>query len=543
MLAAQCAGLNNPSPAPGCFLYNTSKKSTNVTKQWDSSPLPPCLQNCKNWITNNVSSSAGRSGALVKFLVELSKSLAAAAADEADSPRRPSLKRKRLHILYILSDALHHAEANGGGGLATACDVTMPALVASAAAFDKCPKHVAKLQTLVDIWQEKQHFPPATISKLRDAIASRGSNIATNGDAALTSTSESSLPKIAKDIPYTIPASHGDAATPWYDLPAATWLPHLTPNSTEPMLPDFIRPLQLAAGPADEKLAAAVQTLLSTADRLYSASRNAAEGPDEDVGQLGERIVVDEITGDVVSGDTYYGWSRQFCEQMKARRRKAADGKGSRQSRSMSRSVSRSRSRSRRRSSRSTSYSPSRKRRRYSESRSRSRGRGRSPSPRRGKSYSPSRSPTPERRPKRQRSYSRSRSPPASFQRQQPPQHNAPMPGSFNQAGGYGAAHPPPPPPPPAGYQGQWPPPPPPHPGGGVPPPYWTPDPAIMSQMMAAWSAGGGGFPPVPPPPPPMQGYGQSQGGQYQGQQRNYDGGGHRGRGRGGYDRGGYKGR
>ncbi len=245
-------------------------------------------------------------------------------ADEA-SPR-PSLKRKRLHILYILSDALHHADATNGS-LATAGDATMPALVASAAAFENCPKHMRKLQALVDIWQDKEHFPPATIAKLRDAIASKGSNVATNGEAATTTATESSVPKIAKDVPFTIPAMHGDATTPWFDLPAATWLPHLTPSSTDPMPPEFIKPLHLAAGPADDKLAAAVKRLLSTADRLYSSSHNAADGPDEDIGELGERIVIDEITGDVISGETYYGWSLRFCEQMKTRRRNSADGK------------------------------------------------------------------------------------------------------------------------------------------------------------------------------------------------------------------------
>jgi len=73
-------------------------------------------------------------------------------ADEA-SPR-PSLKRKRLHILYILSDALHHADATNVS-LATAGDATMPALVASAAAFENCPKHMRKLQALVDEYESE----------------------------------------------------------------------------------------------------------------------------------------------------------------------------------------------------------------------------------------------------------------------------------------------------------------------------------------------------------------------------------------------------
>lgn len=363
------------------------------------------------------------------------------------------------------------------------------------------------------MWQERKHFTPDVVAKIEQALAGQQPTIE-------TSIQSIGIPKITKDAPYTLPQYHGDPSTPWYDLPVSTWLPHLTPNSTKPMLPDLIKPIQLAAGPADKTLISAVQALLSKADRLYSKDPNANSTLD-DVNELGERVTIDEITGEVIDGLTYYGWSHQFCERMKRRARGESR-------RSRSRSISRSRSRSR-------SYSPSRKRRR---SRSRSRSATHTPDSR-SSSRGRSRSSTPDRHRKRPRSYSRSRSP-SQPRFGDPGRYPAPPPPPPPPAiGGFPGVFPPPPPPPPPGsFQGQWPPPPPPPPPGAlppnnrVPPGAWKPDPSMMSQWVASsWDAGSEWMP-HPPPPPPLHGRSQP----------NYDGSGRAsggGRGRGwGYDRG-----
>ncbi|GKT84590.1 RNA polymerase II-binding domain protein [Colletotrichum tofieldiae] len=116
------------------------------------------------------------------------------------------------------------------------------------------------------------------------------------------------------------------------------------------MNPDMIKPLQLAPGPADKALANAVKDLLVDVERLYSKTappQTADSQQHMDVSEMGERIVLDEVTGEIVHGETYYGWSRRFCEKMKQRRKKAKGGNdGPGRGRSDSRSRSRSRSRS-----------------------------------------------------------------------------------------------------------------------------------------------------------------------------------------------------
>ncbi|KAJ4233163.1 hypothetical protein NW759_001944 [Fusarium solani] len=285
----------------------------------------PNVQKCKAWIVDNVAPSPARIAALAKYLGILSKSL-------QDDASRPSLKRKRLHLLYVLNDVFYHViKRKGDGKFATLWDGVLPGLVASAAAFDNCPKHKAKLENLIRLWEEKKYFGADIVSKLRDALASGVASQPTE-----TPQISNAPIKLAKDAPYTLPSLHGDPSTPWYDLPATTWLPHLTPNSTKPMIPDLIRPIQLAPGPADKVLVDAVQGLLGEVERMFSREQKLNDEPGVDLNELGERVLLDEITGEIIGGETYYGWSRQFCEKMKERRRKGSRGGNRGRSRSRS---------------------------------------------------------------------------------------------------------------------------------------------------------------------------------------------------------------
>ncbi|KAK7402739.1 hypothetical protein QQX98_011496 [Neonectria punicea] len=477
----------------------------------------PNVQKCKAWIVDNITSSAARTAALVKYLTALSKNL-------QDDGERPSAKRRRLHLLYLVNDALHHVVTrNGDTKFATVWDAGLPSLVANAAAFENCPKHKKKLENLIDLWEEKRYFSSALVSSLRDALE----NGVASQNTIAPQPSTTSL-KLARETPYVVPSLHGDPTTPWYDLPAASWLPHLTPNSTKPMLPDLIRPLQLSPGPADKALATAVKSLLSDVERMFSKEQKMDDDPHVDVSELGERVVLDEITGEVVDGETYYGWSRQFCKKMTERRRKSA--KGTSRGRSHSRSSSYSRGRSR------SSSPPVFKRRRLSkDSRGRSASRSRTPSRSRDGSRSRStgrrRDHSDHRRPYN-RSPSRSHSPPygRDATNRPPPQPPYAPPPSFPPPP-FHPIPPPPgdfpvPPPPPAGYQGPWPSPLPGAPQMGGPPGAMFPNPGMPSQIQMM-----GGWPPHLPPPPSMH------------HQNNYfdngrGRGGFRGRGRGGYDRG-----
>ncbi|KAI1342217.1 hypothetical protein F5Y15DRAFT_334775 [Xylariaceae sp. FL0016] len=497
---------------------------------------PPNVQKCRQWILANLAPSPTRVAALLKYLTALANSFDDALAATRQA-REPSTKRKRLHVLYILNDALHHALIRHRDlSFAAKLEPGIPDLVRGAAAFPNSPKHTKKIQQLLSIWTEAEYFAPDFMSNLQTIVLEaphQDTSSITNGSA---NEAASAASKLSKDAPFIMPSMHGDASSLWYDLPAANWLPVIEPNSSRPMNPDMIRPLQFAAGPADKELIAAVQNLLADVDRIYAKRQDLSENPLEDIDQLGQRVVLDEINGDVIGGDTYYGWSRTFCNKMKQRRKPKDGARSERPARSMSRSQSRDSSYG--------SPQPAFKRRRMSSSRSPGRSRSRSRSRdydrhhgysrERGRqgSYDSSRS----RSPSRDRGRRFSRSPPRGhpkpqFQQQQTsfqPQHPPPAPPDFAQFLV--------PPPPPPNYQGQWPPPPPPPPPGGVPPAWFPGMPAIppMPAMTGAAGMNSGGW--SAPIPPPQSHPHRQDGGGFQNGRGSRDN--HRGGYRGGWNRG-----
>lgn len=289
-------------------------------------------------------------------------------------------------------------------------------------------------------------------------------------------------------------------------------MPHIVPNSTRPIKPDMIKPLQFVAGPADPALVTAVQSLLDDVKNMFNGEVDLDERRHSDIDELGQPILLDEITGDVIEGEGYYGWSRSFCEKMK-RRRKGLDQPiedRDRDDRSRSSTpVRRKRRYSDSNDSDSGSYRASHRRREYSSSRSQSPVGRRSMKQGIERSHSPSRS----------RTYSRSRSPDGprqaggrSFQPSSDRHEGFPPNISHEfipQAlfpGGFNPAFPPfPPPPPNALYTGQgqqqygaWPVPPPPPFSNGQ----WTPPPPPPPHRGPGNFQQQGGFPPPPPPPP-----------------------------------------
>ncbi|PGH11909.1 hypothetical protein AJ79_04601 [Helicocarpus griseus UAMH5409] len=515
---------------------------------------PGNIQTCKSWLLKNVIHSSARIGSLGKYLVTLSGSFepgdkqpatGQAAGQSAAEPSKISSKRKRLHILYLLNDLLHHTKyheqtTSAFSNLSGSLQPVLVELISLAASYsrEKNPKHHKRLGDLLDLWSTNNYYSSDYINKLREAAENSSSPDALNSkDAPKDSTSEPPNKLVSRDAPYVMPATHGDPSAPYHELPAGNLMPHIIPNSTTPIRPQAVKPLQFLAGPADDSLVTAVKNFFKDVDHIYNSNEDALdEGRVVELDELGQVIMRDEVTGEIVDGETYYGWSRSFCEKMKKRR----DGKLG------SRSPSRSRSRSR-------SYS-ARKRRRYSDSissddRGRSRSRDSSISRRRSRSrsysdsISRSRSRTAPKPLVRARSGSRSRSyspHPSSAARFPPAQQNSPfplqgvvppipppppMPYPFNGSQQFSPPPPPPipgpggmfippPPPKPPGYHGPWPPPPPPpsqHPGAA--PPFPPPPPMNMGMNMNLSGFNNVPFPPqggVPPqfsshshPPPP----------------------------------------
>ncbi|POS73124.1 hypothetical protein DHEL01_v208485 [Diaporthe helianthi] len=515
---------------------------------------PTNVQKCKQWILQHLVPSPARAVAFGKYLVALTASF-------PSGPQKapgPSLKRRRLHVLYVLNDVLFHVKfRTTNQDFFDRISPHVPALFKGAASFTNVPKHTKKLHNLLQLWENKSYFSTPLLESLRAAVEegpnsegseANGGHVANKAQAGLT----------AREAPFTLPSMHGDPSTPWYDLPAANWLPVIEPNSMRPMNPTMIKPLQLAGGPADKNLIDAVKKLLGDVDKVYAKDAHMDGDSAVDVSQMGEFIERDEL-GDIVGGETYYGWSRNFCEKMRTRRYKGGgmdlddEQRGRRGS-----------SRPSKTSALALAIAEQELEQRVTISQPCEKGEPQHTAPAKlfplYISFSVSiYTPRPEWQ--RQTEAPGGYGPPKGFvppnsQPYQPPPPppppgqylhpnfpaGAPPPPQPSRFNSWNAAVPPPPPPP--HYQGQWPPPPPTPPmpgnhGPQQPPQGWFPPVPIPGPSPPGqW---GGGWAPPPPPPFPVQGHPQQhqqpQLGGYQYGRGGNGGGGYRGRG-GGYGRG-----
>jgi hypothetical protein len=320
----------------------------------------PREQNYKRWILKNIipSTTNNTSTARVKSLGKYLGALSAVLTESKNidgTQRRASGKRKRLHLLYLINDVLFHLKfrlAHPDDSFADAVHDVLPG-VFTAAVTPRSKKQLAKLLQLLDIWEQKAFFPSAFISSLRSDV---------EGIASASGGGEEKAPPAVQGARKTnllLPPAHGDPSIPFYDLPAGNLLPHIKPNSTEPINPRNIKPVQFASITPSPSLTAAVEDFLVRVDALYKNS-TAPKDPDPVGGE---------------SEESYYGWSKPFCTKMREKRRRALEkekeelGRGRRRDYSNSRSRSRSRSRSYSRSlSRSRSASRSRRQKEEDES-------------------------------------------------------------------------------------------------------------------------------------------------------------------------------
>ena len=424
------------------------------------------------------------------------------------------MSRQRLHILYLIHDLFHHSRYHSQNtplevSVPQTLQPVLPDLIQLAASQDK-PKVAKRLADLLDIWRKEGYFTKAELANLQNSL----STSPTTSDSALQSDTKSA--NVVSDLPYNIPSTHGDPSLPFYDLPAANLLHLIVPNSSQSIRPTDVKALQLSAGPADESLVHALKDFLRDVDRMdNSFAKFEDEGISIEVDELGQ--IQHQNEAQDIAGDTYYGWSRTFCDKMKSRDKTHVSGGTSRRSHSPNSSRSPSRSRSRTRSrNRSHSHSRTqRKRRRYSESSSEI-----SRSPR-----SFNRSTSPEKESQDLRRYEGShedKSNPGQYTTQTP----HPQRPRFEPSNQFNMTAPPPVipfanppyqqvspgvttvfPPPPPNWTGRWPPPPPPpnFPGGhnnvGLPFP-----PSIANLPFPP------GLPPLPPGKPyhnEQNGYGQ----------------------------------
>ncbi|KAF4313900.1 hypothetical protein GTA08_BOTSDO01389 [Botryosphaeria dothidea] len=278
---------------------------------------PSNLQNCKEWLLKNIVTSNKRADALGKYLARLAQSFAESQAPRKPSKRSaPSSRRKTLHLLYLLNDLMHHVRVHDGP-LADLTKTLEPHIdrVFTTALSLQLPnksKFRQRLAKLTELYEDKtvysEGYRDRICRTLRDAsVPNAATAISTQYQPASTS----------KEAPYILPAFHGEPNDPWYDLPAGALMPHIRPNDPRPINPHNIKAVDLRHKTAEIGLTNAVKDLLNYSEGLY----NEDEGIVADIDMMGQPLVRDEVTGELNVTEGYYGWSVEFCERMKKRRK------------------------------------------------------------------------------------------------------------------------------------------------------------------------------------------------------------------------------
>ena len=119
------------------------------------------------------------------------------------------MRRKRLHILYLVNDILYHAKFRVND--ASICGKLQPILMnllGSAASFTNCPKHQRKIVELLALWEEKGYYSKDYTEKLREAVKN-ASELGTHlegSNGASAGVEPSSIVKNAKTAPFVIVA-------------------------------------------------------------------------------------------------------------------------------------------------------------------------------------------------------------------------------------------------------------------------------------------------------------------------------------------------
>ncbi|RMZ79809.1 hypothetical protein DV738_g3119, partial [Chaetothyriales sp. CBS 135597] len=221
---------------------------------------PSNIQKCKQWLLDNILPSSQRTSSFARYLTALAK------YGQVPHGQKPcSSQRQGLHILYLLNDLLHHAKYHTAKDrtihdLTRALQSSLLELVREASVSAK--GNVRKrLETLLAVWQDVGYFEVAIMEKARKVM---------NDPSTLLEPSEKAVTHsmTTREAPYIMPATHGDPSQPFYELPAGNLMLHIIPNKAIPMHAHSIRPLQFAAGPADESLVNAVRDFLKDVETI-----------------------------------------------------------------------------------------------------------------------------------------------------------------------------------------------------------------------------------------------------------------------------------
>ena len=270
-----------------------------------------------------IGASAARVGALAKYLLALS---APSVHADGSNPHDSNLRPRQLPVPYLINDWLHHIKYHlQDQGILSIVIASLypflgPLLFQGALFRGKGTQYEARVEELVELWERHAYFSKEELNEVRQrATATHKAKISGSHPEPPDNRLEGKFQPKQTGLAYQLPAFHGDHSVPYYDLPAATLMPHIIPNVVMPLNPSHVKPIECAPGPPDERLAKALEHFMTEVDTIYGM-QFVDESTKIDYDEFGQ---ISYGPGHDEEEEGYYGWSRPFCEKMHRKRRNA----------------------------------------------------------------------------------------------------------------------------------------------------------------------------------------------------------------------------
>jgi hypothetical protein len=231
----------------------------------------------------------------------------------AEDPKEPPMdkeerrvvgknRRKRLHMFFIANNILLH-----GKDLPGIAEALLPALPTLAFCEDRKSHFYIRVTDLLEIWRGQGLLDPKAVKSIQDAAT----GLTEINTRTMHEERKAKIDKAAESLPQY----HGEHGVKWFDLPAANWLSLLSGNPGSRIDPELLAATHVKH-PDDPKIKNMVLALKREVE-LMGRAMSKEELIATDVDKIGQIMRRDDATGLFVPVETYYGWSKEFCEKVK----------------------------------------------------------------------------------------------------------------------------------------------------------------------------------------------------------------------------------
>lgn len=232
------------------------------------------------------------------------------------NPQQRSVKARNVALLFLIHQVLVHVTERTRKVITDLIYQTLPNLVEVVATNvdssedDNFAAH-GQILTMLKVWLEKAFFPRAYLVHLKELAMKSGGIERDAGDQF------AALADNGHEISVTLPTVHGNPRLPWYRQPATVQFRAKATPKSRTIQPALVNQNIVKREPGTIASKAVIEAVEDVLAFRRAQKTKQEEGKVMDADEMGRRIVM-KPDGSIKTGQTYYGWSEEFCKkQMK----------------------------------------------------------------------------------------------------------------------------------------------------------------------------------------------------------------------------------